>query len=125
MRARVNATGLAIDTNAQVACRRLAVGFSSLVIHAVVHIDIAVGAILRTQPTTNAMFLDLNLQGGTLAMDGVHRTSDEAVGIHTGAAGASHEKPIKSHVRQQRKRGRFVSDWLHRSNTSPGITAML
>src|SRR6185436_6932860 len=55
------------------------------------HRDVLVRAVLGALPAADAVILDDDLQRA-LAMDGVHRTTGQAVGIHARPAGPGHQE---------------------------------
>src|SRR5687768_7572004 len=51
-----------------------------------VHVDVAVGAVGRTETAADAVAFDLNLLAVRLAVDGIDRAADQAVGVGATAA---------------------------------------
>ncbi len=59
------------------------------------HVDVAVGTILGTQPATDAVVLDFDFERLAIAMNGVDGASDQAVGVHAGSATACDEELVE------------------------------
>src|SRR5437867_576315 len=102
VRAGVDAAGLAVHGDAQVAHGRLlllhrhhAPGAVVTLLHELVHVDIAVGAILGAVATADAPILDDDL-ARVPAVDGIDRAADHAVRIEARPARAGDQELVET-----------------------------
>ena len=63
-----------------------------------VHVDIAVGAILRAQTTTDTVVFDFNLKRVTVSVNRIYRTAHHAIGVQARATTTGDQKTIKPHT---------------------------
>ena len=77
------------DRAAQVARRRGVLQLASF--GQWMHVDVAIGAVVRAQATADAVLFDLDFETFAVAMDRVDGATNQAIRIGARAAGAGHE----------------------------------